>query len=461
MKPTFREWQRTTGRRAARIAALAVLLMGLASAPGDTLFLRGGEKLIGKVVADEKEQVVIESQTLGRLKIPREKIERVELEPASPASPANSTNRQGFVPPPPGVQPSLSATNAALLAAGSTNAPPKRPWWQLGKPADDKGTDWIQLKSGEWLRGKLYGMQNRSLEFESDELDDLKFDWKDVHQVVVPKALVSYGDRETAWGEVHADREKVKVSGLHEVEFPRYDLLGIAPGSPREIDYWSGKFDVGLNLRTGNTEQTDFVTKLKLERRTANTYLKLEYAGNFSETEDTETVNNQRVTEFFDLFLTRRLFVRVPQAEYYHDPFQNIAQRFTVGGGMGYYLIDQPKLEWEIAGGPAYQFIHFDNVEAEADLEQTTPAIVFQSNFDITLTKRVDFELNYSLIAANENSGGLAHHATATLEIELTRRLDLDVTFTWDRISNPQADASGAIPKNDDFRLDLSLGIKF
>jgi hypothetical protein len=40
----------------------------------------------------------------------------------------------------------------------------------------------IQLKSGEWLRGRLYGMQNRKLEFESDELDDLVFDWKDVHR---------------------------------------------------------------------------------------------------------------------------------------------------------------------------------------------------------------------------------------------------------------------------------------
>jgi putative salt-induced outer membrane protein YdiY len=340
--------------------------------------------------------------------------------------------------------------------------PAKHRWfWQSKKTAVKTSADWIQLKSGEWLRGSLYGMQNRRLEFDSDEMDDLKFDWKDVHQVVLPKALVSYGDRETAWGEVRVDREKVHVSGLHEVEFPRYDLIGIAPGSPRELDYWSGKFDVGLNIRAGNTEQIDFVTGLKLERRTPDTHLKLEYAGNFSELDGVESVNNQRVTEIFDLFLTRRLFVRVPQAEYYHDPFQNIDRRITVSGGLGYYLIDKPKVEWLFAGGPAYQLIRFDNVAPGEDLDRSTPAFVVQSNFEIELTKRVDFELDYNLIVANQDSGGKTHHATATLEIDLTRRLDLDVSLIWDRITNPQADSSGAVPKEDDFRLNLSLGIKF
>lgn len=430
----------------------------------DTLYLRGGERLMGKIIADEKEQVIIESQTLGRLKVPRDRIEKVELEPPPAASITPTARHESFVPLPPAVASKVSdaSTNSPVAAVDRTNAPAKWRWfWQAKQPAAPATKDWIQLKSGEWLRGTLYGMQNRSLEFDSDELNDLKFDWKDVHQLVLPKALVSYGDRETAWGEVRVDREKVHVSGLQEVEFPRYDLIGITPGSPRELDYWSGKFDAGLNLRAGNTEQIDFVTAMKLERRTPNTHLKLEYTGNFSELEGVESVNNQRVNAFFDVFLTRRLFVRAPQAEYYHDPFQNIDGRFTVGGGLGYYLIDKPKVEWLIAGAPAYQLIRFAEVGAGESRERSTPAAALQSDFEIELTKRVDFELSYNLIVANQVSGGATHHATATLEIELTRLLDLDVSFIWDRITNPQADAGGTVPEEDDFRLNLSLGVKF
>ena len=453
-----------TNRCRARAGVAAVLLVSLVLAHADTIYLRSGEKVIGKVTKDEKAKVVIQSQSLGRVEIPRERIERVELDPPPVAQPPNAPPGQPFVPPPPAVvsQPLLAPTNPPVAIAASTNTPAKHRWfWQSKLPADDASTDWIQLQSGEWLRGKLHGMQNRKMEFESDELDDLTFDWKDIHQVIAPRALVSYGDRQSAAGSVRVDREKVIVTGVEEINFPRYDLVGIAPGSPRELDYWSGKFSVGLNLRSGNTKQTDLVSKIKLERRTPRTHLKLEYVGNFSELNGVESVNNQRLTESFDISLTRRLFLRMPQAEFYSDPFQNIDRRATLGGGVGYYLIDRPKTEWLVSGGPAYQRIRFSTVEAGESEERSTPAFALQSSFDIELTKRTDLELSYGGIVANADSGGFTHHAGITLEIDITRRIDLDISFTWDRITNPQAGSDGVVPKNDDLRLNLSLGLKF
>jgi hypothetical protein len=439
-----------------------MLFASVALAPADTVYLRSGEKVIGKITSDERTKLVIKSPVLGKLELPRENIERVEFDP----TPGDVTNKvssaagPGPAPKPVAVAPPV-VTNT-LPPIRNTNTPAMLgPLWRPTVTTNGWSTDWIQLKSGEWLRGRLYGMQNRKLEFESDELDDLEFDWKDIHQVVVPEALVSYGDRQSAWGAVQVDRAKVTVKGVEEVTFPRYDLVGIAPGSPRELDYWSGRLDAGLNVRAGNTEQVDLFTKLKIERRTPNTHLKLEYAGNYSELDGVENVNNLRATEYFDLFLSRRLFVRVPQAEYYQDPFQNIESRVTVGGGMGYYLIDRPKTEWLVAGGPAYQVINFDTVQAGAEKEQSTPAFIFQSNFEVELTKKIDLELDYQATVANQDAGGITHHASATLEIDLTRRLDLDLSFVWDRINEPQADSSGTVPEQDDYRLNLSLGVKF
>jgi putative salt-induced outer membrane protein YdiY len=445
---------------------LALLLALSTTALADTVYLLSGEKLIGKIVTNEKTKVVVKSQALGRMEIARERIERIEFDTPPGVTATNAAPGTPFVPPSPLLltNPPVVLTNAGA-GASSTNARPKRKWfWQRKLPADEASTDWIQLKSGEWLRGRLYGMQNRSLEFESDELDDLKFDWKDVHQVLSPRALVSYGDRESAAGSLRVDRENVTVSGADgEVKFPRYDLIGIAPGSPRELDYWSGRFNVGLNFRSGNTEQADLVNKIKLERRTPRTHLMLEHVGNFSEVSGVETVNNQRATESFDYFLTRRLFVRVPSGEYYHDPFQNIAYRITAGGGLGYYIIDKDKgkVEWLVNGGPAYQLIRFETVQAGEEGERSTPAFAFQSNLDIDLTKRMDLEIGYQAIVANENSGGVTQHGSITLEIDLTRRFDLDISLVWDRIGSPQADSTGIFPQRDDFRLNLSLGVKF
>jgi putative salt-induced outer membrane protein YdiY len=455
------------------VSFLAASALGRA----DTIHLVSGEKLVGKITSDKKTKVVIRSQTLGRLVIPRDRIQRIELDPPAGTAPVPPTPTPGqpFIPTPPNVVTGVTnaatntvqttkTTNAVPLAATTTatNAPSKRKWfWQRKRPVAESTADWIQLKSGEWLRGRLYGMQNRKMDFESDELDDLEFDWKDVHQVVAPRALVSYGERQSASGSLRVDREKVTVTGEETVSFPRFDLVGIAAGAPQELDYWSGRINVGLNLRAGNTEQADLVSKLKLERRTPLTHLKFQYTGNFNEVSGEQTVNNHHATESFDYFLTRRLFLRIPYAEYYHDPFQNIGYRVTMGGGIGYYVIDTPKCEWLVAGGPAYQRVHFNTVEAGEANDRSTPAVVLMSNLDIDLTKRIDLELGYQAIVANENAGGIIQHGSATLEIDLTQRLDLDISLIWDRIGNPQADSSGDVPTRDDVRLNLSLGVKF
>jgi putative salt-induced outer membrane protein YdiY len=461
------------------VVTVLILVASSCILRADTIYLLGGEKLVGTILSDEKTKVIIKSQSLGRIEVPRERIERIEHKPASSLPPVTAppvTSPTVTLPPvstppvapsPVSTLPSLTGkgpaapTNAPVSAAATNDAArvTRKSWF---KASPDRTTnDWIQLKSGEWLRGRLYGMQNRKLEFESVELDELEFDWKDVHQVVSPEALVSYGDRQAAWGSVRVDREAVTVTGIEKVSFPRYDLVGIAPGSPRELDYWSGRLALGMNLRSGNTEQADLVTKARLERRTPSTHLRLEYVGNYSETDNKQTVNNQRATEVFDIFLTRRFFLRVPFMEFYQDPFQNIDTRVTVGGGLGYYLIDKPKVEWLVFGGPGYQFVRFDTVEAGEASKRSTPALVFQSSMEIELTKRVDLDLTYEAIAANVNAGGITQHGGITIEIDLTRRLDLDISFIWDRITNPQADSNGVTPEQNDFRLNFSLGVKF
>jgi putative salt-induced outer membrane protein YdiY len=444
---------------------LPLFLACASNAMADTITLRTGERLVGKVISGKPKQVVFESQGLGRIEIPREGIERIQRDEVPP-KPAAPPPPQPFHPSPPAVVKPAAAppvtTNAPAATATSTNAPAKRRWFWLPKlPQDEASSDWIQLKSGEWLRGRLYGMQNRTVEFESDELDDLTFDWKDVHQMQLPHALVSYGERQVAAGALRVDRQTVTITGAEPLSFSREEIIGIAPGKMRELDYWSGKFNLGINVSSGNTEQADFVTKARLERRTPNTHLKLDYTGNFSETESVRTVNNQRFNGSFDLFLTRRLFLVTPLVEYYRDPFQNIGRQITLGGGAGYYFIDRPRVEWLVLGGPGFQRVRFDTVEATEEQERSTPAFFLQSSFEVDLTKRVEFELGHQAIVTSEEAGGLGQHTTATLEIDLTRRLDLDISFIWDRTENPQANSAGEVPKQNDFRLNSSLGLKF
>lgn len=48
-----------------------------------------------------------------------------------------------------------------------------------------------------------------------------------------------------------------------------------------------------------------------------------------------------------------------------------------------------------------------------------------------------------------------------TIDVDLTDALDLNVSPVWDRIEEPQPDADGSAPQQDDYQLVPGLGYGF
>ena len=92
---------------------------------------------------------------------------------------------------------------------------------------------------------------------------------------------------------------------------------------------------------------------------------------------------------------------------------------------------------------------------------KTTPALVVDSLFDTELNKNIDFIWGYRFQLGNTSSGGYTHHFVTTLESEITKVLDLDLSFVWDRTQNPTADEFGMLPEQDDYQIIVALGIDF
>ena len=328
-------------------------------------------------------------------------------------------------------------------------------------PPED-GFDWIQLRSGEWLKGQLKAMQQRQLEFDSEELNDLTFDWKDIRQVRSDRTLdLLFMDGRKMSGPVTVTPEEVAVGGEEPQVFPRDQLQSLTPGGSKELNYWSGMLSVGLTVRAGNTEQLEYNAQARLQRRTPATRFSLDYIGNISSFNGVENANNTRVNSEFDLWLSRRFYLILPQLEYYRDPFQNLKARVTAGGGAGYDLIDHPNLEWNISTGPAYQYAWFEPTQPGDAMEKGTAALVFGSRFDWDITQRIGLILEYRGQYTSREVGETTHHAVGTLSLELTKRFDLNVSLIWDRISNPKVGLDGVQPQPDDFRLVVGVGAHF
>ena len=349
-----------------------------------------------------------------------------------------------------------------LLKAETNNRTNEKQAWEPPTPPPDQ-FDWIQLTSGEWLKGELKSLYEKKLEFDSEKLKLLEFDWKDVKQVRCPRIIsVRLAGPMTVDGTLQITERKIIVSiGDDKKEYNRDQLVAIAPSGEKEKEYWSGKISFGFDFTKGNTNQTQYSANLSLQRRTSATRLMLDYFGSLTETDDVQTVNSHRIQGDFDVFKTKKYYYRPVFGEIFRDPLKNIKYRLTLGTGMGYHLIDTPKTTWEVAGGPACQTTRFISVEAGEDSSEWTPALLAGTVFDTELTDKIDFVFKYTFQILNESSGTYTHHSVTTLETELTEWLDFDTSLVWDRVQDPTPNDDGSVPKKNDIYLMISLGIDF
>jgi len=336
-------------------------------------------------------------------------------------------------------------------------------------PPPDKQYDWIQLTSDEWLKGELKGLYAYSLEFDSDKLDLQVFDWEDVKSIRTAHAqAVRYtgpggnADLRTAYGVLTMEGDRATIgTGPAALEISRAQIVNIAPGSTRELDYWTGHLMLGGNVRSGNSSGVDASIGVKLQRRRAESRFLAEYQANYSSAEGVQTSNNQRLNSYFDSFLTSRSYWRAVYAEYFSDKFQNIDSQVSLGTGIGYELIRNPKTEWDAGVGLGALRKRYVSVPAGVDSQETSPTLQLSTHLDTDLTSSLEYVFDLRMLFVNERAGSYIQHLSTTLSSDLTHNLDLDLTLQWDRVAKPQPRSDGTVPEKDDFRLIVSIDYEF
>lgn len=360
----------------------------------------------------------------------------------------------------------LSLFAVILLAASPGQAGEDEKGWQPPPPLPDE-FDWIQLTSGEWLKGEFIAMYDEELEFDSDELDELTLDWEDIQQIRSAQTMqVAFLDNTIAIGKLLMDADSVQVMGEKDWVYPRSQVLSITAGAPHERNYWAGKLSAGFNYRRGNTDQTEVDTVASIQRRTPKNRIKIDSLGTYSKTDlpdqaDTVTADSQRVSAAWNRYLSDRFYLVPISGDYYRDPFQNIRRRWSIGVGAGYQIVDTAKVEWTVDAGLGFRKTFFEEVQAGIPDADSSPAVGVGTYYDNELTGWVEFFFDYRFFVVNEASGSYTHHLVTGLEFELIGDLDFDVSWVWDRIKDPQLRSDRTRPESDDFRTIFALSYSF
>jgi len=342
-------------------------------------------------------------------------------------------------------------------------APPMMRPSQAPPVYDRKKYDWIRLTSGEWLKGDVLSMRDDKFEFDSDEMDELEFDWEDIAELRSSrKYTYVLNDRTRLIGTVLiTDKEVViSVNGEDRV-LKRSELMSIVPAGERERDRWDGTMSLGFAFRRGNTNQTDLTYQLFIRRRDALTRVRFDLNGAVGEVEGEQTVNNIRTTFKVDLFVSPRFYITPLSVILYHDKFTNIDLQLTPSAGVGYHAVKRKKAEIDLELGGGYQYTRFISVEEGADQEQRSGAILPTIRIETDPLKDVDLDFLYHAGITVPEPENTTMHGEVIISIEITKIFDLDVSWIWDRVNNPQPNEDGTVPDQDDVKLTVGIGIDF
>jgi len=357
----------------------------------------------------------------------------------------------------------FSTLLSLFLTIGADRSPAQDSTWKPPLP-NPKEKDWVQLTSGEWLRGDVKVLVDESFVFDSKELDELTLDWDDIKELRSPRILTYYfQDIGTFVGTAVMKDSVVSIRIGEDVRsFPRPKLLSIIEGEPTELNFWSGRIQAGLVVRSGNTDQADLHTLLFLRRQTTRTRFDVNYTGNYGAVDSAQTINNHDATAKFDLLISSGFFVTPASVNLYADKFQNIALRTTVGAGLGYFITRKKKIEWNVKLTGGYQSTRYVSVEEGEDEGQSGAVVIPATSLDIDLTGSLELVADYS--ATKDLSGGKNNFQHASLLFTLDAFgdiLEVSLSFTWDHTANPQPAADGTVPISDDYRSAFGIGIDF
>jgi hypothetical protein len=337
--------------------------------------------------------------------------------------------------------------------------------------------DWIELKTGEWLRGDLHWLRPKGLEagknlnFYSNKLDGLTLSWGSIASVHSPKIKsYKFKDNTTVSGKAMITKDLVIVETNEGVmTHPRSELVSISEGPPRERTWWSTMLSLGFSANAGNTSQGSLTTQWSLARQDGRSLAGLGYNGTVAYTDGELNVNRHLGDVDTALFLWDRVYLIPIGAQLLYDAFQNIKLRATPGAGVGVYLFNKTRerrnhtnqFEWDVQSGLGYQFLRLISVAAGVTNPQNDGFVMLRTHWKLEfLNDNVELTVDWRTNLVYTRFGSTNHTRTADVSVEITDMFNFFTSFLFLRTRDPLPRADGTEPKQNDYQIVVSLAFK-
>jgi len=322
--------------------------------------------------------------------------------------------------------------------------------------------DQVTLKNGDRLTGTIVKSDDKehTLLVKTEFAGDVNVKWDAISSIVSSQPLhLTTKDGQTIVGTVTASEDQFKVvtnttgevtakkesivAVRNDAEQKAYDTEIDRLRNPKLTDFWSGVLDTGLSLTRGNSESTTYTLAGKAARVTAKdkigVYATAIYAKDNTTPPERTTAHAIRGGVRFDLNLTPKLFV-FGLTDFEYDEFQNLDLRNSIGGGLGYYLIKNERIQFDVFGGGTFLQEYFSvpiNPAVSPATSRKSGEIIVGEELAAKIGSKLTLSERFAIYPNLSESGQYRFTFDTTAAIKLKSWLSWQSTFSDYYISNP------------------------
>ena len=232
----------------------------------------------------------------------------------------------------------------------------------------------VTLKNGDRITGSIVSLDDKNLTVKTDYAGVITIDRTSVAQFTTAAPMVvTRTNNQTVSGPVTAQDSNIIVNAPAGAQtIPQTEVAVIRSQAdqaayehslhPGFLEGWAGGGSFGLGLARGNSDTTNIALGFNADRKTTTDEWNLTVASLYT----TSTANNLTSTTAntlggalrYDHNLTTRLFAFGLLTGMY-DYLQNLDERISPNGGLGYHVIATKATTLDVLGGIGYTYENY------------------------------------------------------------------------------------------------------
>ena len=211
--------------------------------------------------------------------------------------------------------------------------------------------DDLRLKNGDRITGTVTSLANGTLTFKATG-GDLKVAWADVASLAIAQPmLVTVGTAPPISATFAAADANGRITLVPGGPAALADIVTLSRPQPAWII--TGGAGAGIVETAGNTQVNNVRLSGDVVATGAADRYTVAAVATHANDRGVETARNWSATGKYDRFVTKRLFVNA-NSNFTNDRFRDIDLRTALGAGVGYQLIDTPRMKLTADAGLAW-----------------------------------------------------------------------------------------------------------